>query len=682
MATTLTRNLKLRINSNLTADAKYNLEKIDLLGATFLVDTTDALNIRSVTDINLLPESADVGGSGVGGVVTVGSASQPVSDFVVYADNISFGSGLSLDDQAAGGTKKLRLKYKSDLDGSTDTAADRQLFFDVNAGDRQLVLGANLSILVGNIVLSGQPTGSSVILPDSGTLATLAGVEIFTNKTISAGSNTITGLVNANISNSAAIAYSKLNLSGSIVNADLSASAGIVYSKLVLTGSLVDADISNSASINYSKLNLTGSITNADITAGAGISGSKITPDFGNQIIITQDRLRFQEGGYNIDLRSAPSGLSSNLDFRLPPTAGTTGQVLSTDGTGLMDWVTLPAPGSYYWRDAVANFAALPTGFLVGELRQTLDLNRLYRWNGTIWQLYFDPLISSAVSSVNGQTGVVVLDTDDIPEGATNLYWTNARFDARLALKTTADLTEGSNLYYTDERVDDRVAALLVAGTGISLVYNDPGNSLTINSTITQYTDEMAEDAVGGILTDTASVDLTYNDAGNAITADVIPGGVNHDALLNFVANKHIDHSAVNINTAANSGMSGGGNITTSRSLLVDPTNAPAVTAASGDLVLIADVSAGNALKSVTAQSIADLAASGVSAFKQNWTSGTTITVTHSLGTRDVIVQLYDNVTYETLEVDLVVRTDINNVDLTASSAPSGAGWRVIVLAT
>jgi hypothetical protein len=63
------------------------------------------------------------------------------------------------------------------------------------------------------------------------------------------------------------------------------------------------------------------------------------------------------------------------------------------------------------------------------------------------------------VQSVNGQTGEVVLDTDDIEEGASNLYYTNARFDDRLATKSTDDLTEGDNLYYTDARVD----AVLVA---------------------------------------------------------------------------------------------------------------------------------------------------------------------------------------------------------------------------
>ena len=62
------------------------------------------------------------------------------------------------------------------------------------------------------------------------------------------------------------------------------------------------------------------------------------------------------------------------------------------------------------------------------------------------------------VQSVNGETGEVVLDTDDIGEGVTNLYYTDARFDTRLATKTTDDLTEGTNLYYTDARFDSRLA--------------------------------------------------------------------------------------------------------------------------------------------------------------------------------------------------------------------------------
>jgi hypothetical protein len=86
----------------------------------------------------------------------------------------------------------------------------------------------------------------------------------------------------------------------------------------------------------------------------------------------------------------------------------------------------------------------------------------------------------AAVWSVNGQEHAVVLDTDDISEGSTNLYFTDAR--ARSAITLTTDnsnilayntgtgaltfvtpdtdaIAEGAvNLYYTDARADGRIA--------------------------------------------------------------------------------------------------------------------------------------------------------------------------------------------------------------------------------
>jgi len=86
-----------------------------------------------------------------------------------------------------------------------------------------------------------------------------------------------------------------------------------------------------------------------------------------------------------------------------------------------------------------------------------------------------DDIIEGAVN-----TFLASRTTDDIPEGSTNLYYTEARFDTRLATKSTTDLAEGTNLYFTEERVDDRVAALIQAGEDISVVYDDVANTLTI----------------------------------------------------------------------------------------------------------------------------------------------------------------------------------------------------------
>ena len=76
--------------------------------------------------------------------------------------------------------------------------------------------------------------------------------QTLTNKTIVAGSNTITGITSAMIADA------------TIVNADISGSAAIAYSKLALTGSIVSADIANDT------------IVNADINTAAAIAATKI----------------------------------------------------------------------------------------------------------------------------------------------------------------------------------------------------------------------------------------------------------------------------------------------------------------------------------------------------------------------------------------------------------------------
>lgn len=58
--------------------------------------------------------------------------------------------------------------------------------------------------------------------------------------------------------------------------------------------------------------------------------------------------------------------------------------------------------------------------------------------------------------------------------------------------------------------------------------------------------------------------------------------------------------------------------------------------------------------------------------------ASTQFTITHNLGTRDVLVQVYDNATYETVEVD-VVRTSTSVVTITFATAPSSNAYRVVV---
>jgi len=57
------------------------------------------------------------------------------------------------------------------------------------------------------------------------------------------------------------------------------------------------------------------------------------------------------------------------------------------------------------------------------------------------------------VRSVNTLTGDVILTTDNVNQGVSNFYYTEVKFDASLATKTTTNLAEGTNQYFTQARV-------------------------------------------------------------------------------------------------------------------------------------------------------------------------------------------------------------------------------------
>lgn len=283
MATSLTRNLRLRLSSDLSADSIYNLNKLDTLGATYVVDTTEQLRIRSAGDILLEAQSPDVGGAGEGGQIFFGTPDNPASLVQFYADLLDVGTALAFPDQGAGGTKYLQISYKSDLDGATDTAANRVLQVDLQAASRNLILGGNFQFTGGNLVLT-LGANTSLTLPAAGTLSTLAGTEILSGKTFS-------------------------------------------------------------------------------------------------------DALRVSAAGFTTSLDASASA-ASNLEFTLPSTLGSAGQVLSSDGSGNLDWLTVTG-----------------TGTVVGPVSST-D-NALPRWNGVAGTALQNSLL--VVSDTGDLTGLVDL---------------------------------------------------------------------------------------------------------------------------------------------------------------------------------------------------------------------------------------------------------------------------------
>lgn len=97
------------------------------------------------------------------------------------------------------------------------------------------------------------------------------------------------------------------------------------------------------------------------------------------------------------------------------------------------------------------------------------------------------------VAKLTGGTGINIAangtisfdgDTDDVAEGSSNLYYTQARFDSALSAKSTSDLSEGSNLYYTDARFDTRLGAKSTSdlSEGTNLYYTDARSRAAVSA--------------------------------------------------------------------------------------------------------------------------------------------------------------------------------------------------------
>ena len=188
------------------------------------------------------------------------------------------------------------------------------------------------------------------------------------------------------------------------------------------------------------------------------------------------------------------------------------------------------------------------------------------------------------------------------------------------------DDTNETRLVFTNP-TDDRVITFKDATGTVAFTSDIPSNTDGLNEGVTNlyFTAERAEDAIGAILTDTATVDLTYNDNGASA------GTISADVILK----------------ASNSYLS----------------------SASG---LAVDIS------SLETKLVTDSFTRKASANVGNGTN-TSFAVAHNFNTRDIVVNVYDNATWETVEVD-IVRTDADTVTVSFASAPGTNAYRVVVI--
>jgi len=118
-------------------------------------------------------------------------------------------------------------------------------------------------------------------------------------------------------------------------------------------------------------------------------------------------------------------------------------------------------------------------------------------------------------------------------------------------------------------------ATLSTAGTSGTGTVDLKTQTLTVNGANGVTTTASGQTITVSIPSGTvsSSAQVTYSDI-TGVPAGIVSssGQVDHDQTTNFVANEHIDHSAVSI--TAGSGLSGGGDITSTRTLTLDTSSA------------------------------------------------------------------------------------------------------------
>ena len=136
------------------------------------------------------------------------------------------------------------------------------------------------------------------------------------------------------------------------------------------------------------------------------------------------------------------------------------------------------------------------------------------RWSIGAENLYSTgSILSNVTGTVTGTVSSIANhDTGDLTEGS-NLYYTNARADARIAAADTDDLSEGStNLYYTDARANSAFDTRLAT---------KDSDNLAEGSTNLYFTAARANAVIAGAsVGDLSDVDITGVAGGNTIVWD------------------------------------------------------------------------------------------------------------------------------------------------------------------
>ncbi len=342
------------------------------------------------------------------------------------------------------------------------------------------------------------------------------------------------------------------------------------------------------------------------------------------------------------------------------------------------------------------------TGNNAGDQAFATDLNILYIWDGSAWQ----------------QAGTT--NSDDLTEGSTNLFFTDARADARaqlkvdalvdaapgtldtlnelaaalgddanfsttvtnsiatklatadftstadtwLGTKSTTDVAEGTNLYYTNARADARIA--LQAGANLDLSSKSTSN-LTEGTNLYYTSARVQAESLGGSLTGTVSnATVQY---GTSYSGTPVQGSFFFDSL-NQKLKIYTGSAFVDAVPAGGGGGGGGGssnaNATFEKYTYSITSSTNAVSGADDNSETLSYATGGNQNVEVYVNGVKQVEGASNDYVA---TTGTSVTFVDNLASGDVVdIQVYELLTNDAfyLKTDTYTKTETNTQISTA----------------
>jgi len=197
----------------------------------------------------------------------------------------------------------------------------------------------------------------------------------------------------------------------------------------------------------------TDAVTSVNTQTGAVVLTSENVAEPANNTLLTTVVIAGTAGQFTCTATTLAVGQTVTITGTLGGTGSitgyTSGRVYTISATNGTSSFTLQYNGA-----AIVTTAGTPTGLTYTPSTLNVYFSSSRARNA---------LSATSPIGYSSSTGVISFsgNTDNLPEGSTNQYYTAGRFDFRLSQSTTTGLAEGTNLYFTNAR-----ARSAINGTG------------------------------------------------------------------------------------------------------------------------------------------------------------------------------------------------------------------------